>query len=200
MRTLLADRRRRVAAALAVVLAGLLLAPPVRAAVSEWFGFAGVQIRQGPAPGGTPDPREVEGSLSLEEASRLVDFVPVVPAALGRPDAVRVSDDRRVLSMSWSGTPDGTVRMDTFDARLDYTFVKQAPDAYFTSVDGDFAVWFDRPHTVALVEADGGRREVAARLAAQTLIWQYDATGIRLEGDFTRQRAVEIAESAGPRP
>jgi hypothetical protein len=41
---------------------------------------------------------------------------------------------------------------------------------------------------------------VAARLAAQTLIWQYDATGIRLEGDFTRQRAVEIAESAGPRP
>lgn len=193
-------RRRRLVASAAVVLVVLLLTPPVRAAVSDWFGFAGVRVRQGVAPSATAGPREVTGSLSLEEAQRLVGFTPVVPAALGSPDAVAVSRDRRVLSMSWSGGADGTVRLDTFDARVDFTFAKTAPGAEFTVVGGAFAVWIDGPHEVVLLREDGTRPTVGARLAGSTLVWERGTRGLRLEGDLSMRRAVEIAESVRPVP
>lgn len=195
-----ASGRRRLVASAAVVLVVLLLTPPVRAAVSEWFGFAGVRVRQGVAPSATAGPREVTGSLSLEEAQRLVGFTLVVPAALGSPDAVAVSRDRRVLSMSWSGGADGTVRLDTFDARVDFTFAKTAPGAEFTVVGGAFAVWIDGPHEVVLLREDGTRPTVGARLAGSTLVWERGTRGLRLEGDLSMRRAVEIAESVRPVP
>lgn len=190
--------RRRLVASAAVALVVLLLTPPVRAAVSDWFGFAGVLVRQGPAPSTTSGAREVTGSLSLAEAQRLVGFTPVVPAALGSPDAVAVSPDRRVLSMSWSGGADGTVRLDAFDARVDFTFAKTAPGVEFTVVDGAFAVWLDGPHEVVLLSENGARPTVGARLAGSTLIWERGSRGLRLEGDLSVRRAVEIAESVRP--
>jgi hypothetical protein len=189
--------RRRVAAAVTLVLAALLSAPPVRAGLADWFGFAGVQVRNdpGPAPASTPTPPTAGSGLTLDEARRRVAFVPVVPESLGAPDGVEVSADDRVLSMSWSGGPDGVVRLDQFDGQLDYVFAKSAPGVRFTEVAGDFALWFDRPHEVVLIEDGGTRRTEAARLAGRTLIWQVGATTLRLEGHIGLVRATEIAES-----
>ena len=66
----------------------------------------------------------------------------------------------------------------------------------FTSVAGAFALWFDEPHEVVVLAPDGTRRTETARLAGHTLIWeQADGTTLRLVGDLTRVRALEIAVS-----
>lgn len=198
LRDRLAGRRRAVAAVGLAVLVGLAAAPPVRAAVADWFGFAGVLVHRGagPAASTAPAPPPADGGTTLAQARRLVAFEPVVPRALGHPDDVEVSDDRRVLSMTWTG-PDGALRLDEFDGRLDYTFAKSAAGVQFTEVGGDFALWFAAPHEVVWLDRDGTPRTGTARLAGHTLIWEHRArTTLRLEGDVSLSRAREIAGSA----
>ena len=193
----LAGRRRRAAVVATAILLALLAAPPVRAAVADWFGFAGVSVRLDPTPGPSvaSPPPTVDGTTSLAEVKKLVAFEPVVPAALGPPQGVQVSADRRLLSMSWTDQEAGAVRLDQFDGRLDYAFAKTAPGVEFTTVAGSFAMWFDEPHEVVVLNADGTRRTERARLAGRTLIWEYGGTALRLEGDLTLARAIEIASS-----
>lgn len=195
--TALAVWRRRLALGLAAVLVALLVTPPVRAAVSDWFGFAGVIVRedQAPGPSSAPDPPGAATGLDLDRAADLAGLEPLVPAALGPPDGVEVSADRRVLSMSWQTETGGTVRLDEFEGTLDYAFAKAADGVRFTEVAGDFALWFARPHDVVLLEQDGTRRTESARLAGHTLIWVHGSTTMRLEGAFGLARATEIAES-----
>ncbi len=198
----LAHRRRQAAVLVTAVLLGLLAAPPVRAAVADWFGFAGVIVRNDPTPSRSeaPPPPPADGATTLDEARELVSFDPLVPAALGPPQGVEVSADRRVLSMSWAGGRDGALRVDQFDARLDYTFAKSSPTVRFTEVSGRSALWFDQTHRVALLNRDGTRRFETARLAGPTLIWEQGDTTVRVEGDVTLDRAVEIAESVTTAP
>jgi hypothetical protein len=190
--------RGRVVAVLVAVVLAAVATPPVRATVADWFGFGGVQVRQGPTPGPTsaPPPPTVGTGGDLRGAAALVTFDVLAPAELGTPDGVSVSADRRVLSMSWSGTADGDLRLDQFDGRLDYTVVKTTPGARFTSLGDEEAVWFDAPHDVVILAPDGTRRAETARLAGRTLLWERGGTTLRLEGELGLGRALEIARSA----
>lgn len=197
----LARRRwRAVAAAVVALLVGLLAAPPVRAAVADWFGFGGVQVRRGSGPhvSTTVAPPPAVGGGDLAEARRLVSFEPLVPARLGRPDGVEVSADRRVVLMTWSNTADGAVRLDQFEGRIDYAVAKTSPTVQFTNVGADDALWFPEPHDVAFLAPDGSRRTATARLAGRTLIWQHGGLTLRLEGDLDLLRAQQIAATALP--
>jgi hypothetical protein len=198
LRDAVARRRRALVALVLAGLVALVAAPPVRAAVAEWFGFGGVRVRIQPlpVPSTAPPPPSVTGSETLAEARSALGFDPIVPAALGRPDAVEVSADRRRVSMTWSGGRDGRVRLDQWAADLDGLFLKTAPHASYPTVRGSFAVWFDGPHEVVLLEPGGGTRAEPPRLAGRTLIWQSGRATLRLEGDLTQQRAVAIAESS----
>ena len=194
---------RRVATGIAAVVAvvvGVVAVPPVRAAVADLFGFGGVLVREepGPAPSTAPPPPGATSDLTLAEAAGLVPFRPAVPTALGDPDGVEVSADRRVLSLTWE-TDDGTVRLDQIGARLDYAFAKSATDVEFVTVAGDFALWFAEPHEVVALEPDGTERRESARLAGHTLIWERGAVTMRLEGDLSQQRALAIAETVRDR-
>src|ERR671915_2201427 len=104
---LLARRRRLVAVIIAVVLLGLGLTPPVRAAVVEWLRIGGVLIRTGPpaaGPSPTPQPPPRTGqTVTLEQARSLVGFPVAVPAALGRPERISVSEDRRGVLVGGGG-------------------------------------------------------------------------------------------------
>lgn len=196
---------RRVAVAVVLAVAALLLTPPVRATVAQWFGFAGVQVHIVPAGPTAPPPTTrtpsppptLTGNGDLARAHALISFVPLVPSELGLPQAVEVSADRRVLSMSWS-SPSGPIRLDQFADGLDYAFAKTASNAEFISVGPDFALWFAVPHEVVVLNPDGTPRTESARLAGQTLIWEHDRTALRLEGNLSRERAVEIAGSIEP--
>ena len=87
---------------LALAFTGLAVSP-VGADVARLFGFHGVLVTEvTDAPTGHPDVPPAEGRLSLDQAAALVDFQPYVPTALGAPDRVAVSADRRLLSMSWA--------------------------------------------------------------------------------------------------
>lgn len=194
---LFASRRRRVALVIGAVVLALLATPPVRAVVLEWFGFGGVRVEQGPGPDDAPPPPEVSGGAAVSDAADAVSFQLWLPAALGRPRGVEVSDDRRLVSMTW--TVDGrTVRLDQFDGRLDFLMAKQSPGVRFTVVSGGDALWFAEPHEVVLLDPDGSRRTESARLAGHTLIWPAGRTTVRLEGDLSLTEAVAVAESAEP--
>ncbi|MGH8826991.1 MAG: hypothetical protein ACRDVZ_05175, partial [Jiangellaceae bacterium] len=60
------------------------------------------------------------------------------------------------------------------------------------------ALWFVEPHEVVLLDDEDVRRTESARLAGHTQIWPNGATTLRLEGDLSLDRAVEIAASAVP--
>lgn len=190
-------RRRQAVVVVTAVLLALLAAPPVRAAVADWFAFAGIIVRDDPTPSGAPapPPPTVGPTTTLDDANKLVAFDPVVPAVLGPPQGVEVSGDRRVLSMSWTDTDDGVVRLDQFDGRLDFAFAKTARDVRFTEVAGASALWFEQPHDIVVLNRDGTRRTETTRRAGHTLVWEHGVTTLRLEGGFGLTRAVEIAMS-----
>ena len=51
------------------------------------------------------------------------------------------------------------------------------------------------PHFVLLVNPVGEVVEETARLARDVLVWERDGVAYRLEGDFSRDEALELARS-----
>ena len=121
-------RRRVIAAIVALVIIGLGLTPPVRAAVVEWLRIGGVLVRTEPpvsGPSPTPSPPPTIGpQVTLAQAKGLVDFPVGVPAALGPPDRISVSTDRRIVAMDWGSGAD-QLHLDQFDGELSWMFLKR---------------------------------------------------------------------------
>ncbi|WP_137993818.1 hypothetical protein [Streptomyces vilmorinianum] len=216
-----ASLRRRwkaLLAALSGVLVVLVLTPPVRATVADWFGFGGVEVRYDPGarprPGaavpGCPDP------VPLAEAAGRAGFEPLIPSALGTPDAVSVTGSaergRAVISLCWRGDGGGggggdgdgrrAIRLDEFPARLDIGFAKQVrthPE-WVDLPDGEQGYWFATPHllTFPMTDASGSVWTHAVRTAGPTLLWTRNggALTLRLEGVADREEARRTAESA----
>jgi hypothetical protein len=201
---LVTSRRRLVAVIIAAVIVALGLTPPVRATVLEWLRIGGVVIKTAPppAPGTslTPQPPPTSGpTTTVAEAQRLVDFPLGIPEELGTPASVRVSEDRRVVSMDW-GSGVGRIHLDQFGGELSWVFVKKYwEDVTPTAVGGRDAVWLAASHPIVYVDRDGAERTESARIAGPSLVWQRTASGsevtLRLEGDVTLVRALAIAES-----
>lgn len=185
-------------AALLALATAMVISPAVRAAVFDLLRIGGVDIHQNePAPP-TPTveaPLPGERDLSLADARSAVDFTLRLPAGLGEPDTVRVTDDR-VVTMSFGGSL-GDIRIDQFDGGLDPVFEKfaMAEDIHRVSVGDQPGIWVDRPHIVLYTDEHGSLREEAARLAGSTLIWEDDGVTYRVEGDLTQPEALAIAES-----
>ncbi len=199
--------RRRWRYVLAGALAALLVAalPPGRAAVAGavtgLLRFSGVVIDTAPAPppAGTPSPLPAQHQVALAEAQRQVRFPIRVPARFGVPERVLVADPdgagaHRVVSLLYRG---GTVRLDAFDGSLDIVFHKRSvgADVTLTQVGGEFAIWVGGPHALAYVDRSGTERVATARLSAATLIWERAGVSYRLEGDLTREQALDVASS-----
>ncbi|MGW0671467.1 hypothetical protein [Streptomyces sp. NPDC002746] len=204
-------RARLLAAALSGLLVVLVLTPPVRAAVMDWFDFGGVEVRydpSGPAAGraGGPVPGCAAEPVAPARAGELAGFRPLVPEELGAPDAVsltRLPEGRSMITLCWR--EDGrTVRLDEFASALDPYFTKQVrvqpewlkvADGRGGEVDG---LWFARPHllTIGMITADGTRWKRSQRTAGPTLLWVGDGrVTLRLEGVSSADRAREIAGS-----
>ncbi|QIJ66700.1 hypothetical protein [Streptomyces sp. JB150] len=209
------ERRRALTATLCALLALLALTPPVRAAVTDWFGFGGVEVRYDPSAtpsAGVRVPGCGRHPVSLAEAARRAGFEPLVPPALGTPDAVAVTAEPRgrfLVSLCWR--EDGrTIRLDEYRARLDVGFVKRVPrQPEWIPLPGtagangvpDPALWFAEPHLLELwlVDPDGSRFTREQRPAGPTLLWTHgngrSTVTLRLEGVAERERAVRIARS-----
>ncbi|NEA32889.1 hypothetical protein [Streptomyces sp. SID13031] len=181
-------RWRSLLALLAVLLAGALVAPPVRAAVAEWLNIGGVEaVRVPSGPTSAPGPPAVPGRLTLAEASKVAGFTPVTPAALGTPTNVEASAG--FVAVSWE-TPSGVVRLEQFQAEPEPMYFKKYYKQleYVPSIGG---YWFSTPHELVLLKKDGVEQTV--RVAGPTLVWVSDEMTYRLEGVLDKDRAVELA-------
>jgi len=196
------QRWRSLTAALCGLLTALVLTPPVRAAVVDWFGFGGVEVRYEPSePHASPSPVPgCEQGLTVAVAARRAGIEPLLPRELGRPSAAQVSADRRVLSLCWHTGNGEVIRLDQFRATLSPLFWKSTTVPYEpATVNGDSGLWFAEPHRLELALVDEQGREYArtVRTAGPTLLWedQGEQRTLRLEGVESRERAEAVAES-----
>jgi len=181
---------RALLALLALLVAGAVVAPPVRAAVAEWLNIGGVEAVPVPSgPTSAPAPPVVTGRLTLAEAGRIAGFVPAAPPILGEPAGVEASSG--FVAMSWR-TSGGTVRLEQFEAQPSPMYLKK----YYSTLEPVEVVdgyWFSTPHELVLQDKNGGER--VERIAGPTLVWVQDAMTFRLEGVPDKARATEIALS-----
>jgi hypothetical protein len=206
-------RRRRgwrsVLVVVAAFLVVLIATPQGRAAIAHVFRFAGVELRQGPEPsrspaGGGSQPGggflPGERPMSLEQARRQAAFPILVPAVLGRPGGVLVSDGGRVVSLVYDRAPYGQVRMDEFAGRPDQIYFEKILHlASITEVrvNGTRGLWIRGPHEVVYITRDGMTTTAPARLTTgNTLIWSTPQVTLRLEGNIGKAAALTIASSA----
>ena len=138
--------------------------------------------------------------MPLGQARQRVAFPILVPARLGQPAAVTVSDSGRVATLVYDRTPYGQVRLDEFDGHLDPVYFEkfvQVGGVSEVSVNGTKGLWVTGPQEIVYVRSDGTVVQASARLTAgSTLIWGTPRVVLRLEGGFSKAAALTVAASA----
>ncbi|MET9555703.1 hypothetical protein [Streptomyces sp. NPDC006645] len=216
VRRLLRRRWRVITAGLSGLLVVLVLTPPVRAAVADWFDFGGVQVRYDPKATPSPAARvpDCADPMPIEEAARRAGFRPRVPAELGAPDRVSLawaSAGRPVVSLCWTDPGGPTVRLDEFPAGLDPAFskrIRHMPEwvpLRAGESNESTGLWFAEPHLLRfrMLDGQGAGWTHSARTAGPTFLWDDSGpdggTGerltLRLEGVDSVERAKAVAQS-----
>ena len=192
--------RAALIAALTIIALAVAI-PQSRAAIARVLRIDGVELRQAPGPSPAPHPSlPGQRGMSLEQARQHVAFPILVPAALGPPAAVTVSDSGRVVTLSYDRTPYGQVRLDEFDGHLDPVYFEKfvQPGSYAeVRVNGTRGLWVTGPQQMVYVRSDGTIAQASARLTAgNSLIWGTPRVALRLEGGFSEAAALAVAASA----
>jgi hypothetical protein len=209
------ERRRRqppvsgrllaVALAVLAVAVGVAFAvPPARSAILRLFGIGGVRIER---VNRLPEirgrrPLRVGMQVSLVEARRRASFPVRVPTAAGfdEPDAVYFSSrvPGGLVSFVYGALESPRALLSELQTRRVFAEKVVGPG---TTVDvleiaGSPAYWVTgRPHGFVFVNVRGQLQEGTYRLATNALVWRRGTVTFRLEGAFTREDAVAIAES-----
>jgi hypothetical protein len=187
----------------AAFLAVVIATPQGRAVIIHAFRFGGVELRQEPGP--VPSPGITaslpgEKGVPLGEARHRASFPILVPAALGRPGEVLVSDGGRVVSLIYLRTPYGQLRMDEFAGQVDQIYFQKIlylDGVTEVTVNGTRALWIKGPHELVYITRDGMTAAASARLTTgNTLIWGTRQAALRLEGNLGKAAALAIASSA----
>jgi len=184
--------RRRHWPRVAVPLAVLVLVaavPPARSTVLDWLGIGGEKIERVPeAPSPSPAPLDLGSRIPLPRDA-------LVPAALGRPDAVFEAGD--IITLRYR-TPDALLAQ--FPGRTRATYVRKfaGPGTRIerVAVNGEPGFWIAGAlHSLLYEDPTGRIRELPERLAGNTLVWRHGDRTLRLEADVTKSRALAIARS-----
>ena len=197
--------RRLVAVALAVVVLAVgaaMAVPSARTAVLEWLGIKGVEVTRVetlPKVSLLSDLGLGE-RVSLAEARRRADWL-VEPQLDGvdPPDQVYFSDavPGGQVSFLWGSKDEVQLLMiqspgESFAQKM----LGPRTDAEAADVDGRPGVWFSgEAHFFVYRDRSGRIREETGRLARNTLLWQQGALTVRLEGELSKNAALEIARS-----
>jgi hypothetical protein len=211
-----AGMRRSLALALValLVLAGGVFAavPSVRDSVLEFFGLQGATVERRPQIPPAPELRllQLGQRTTLEDARSELGFTPLVPRAAGRPDGVFVGTGPPggELSLTYAPAPGmpstGSAGLGLLvgefrgDLAPEY-FGKiggQATTIERLRVDGQRAIWVaGAPHIFFYRPPDSDFAESDLRLAHNVLLLEHGNLLVRLEGSFSRERAIELARS-----
>jgi hypothetical protein len=182
-------RRNRWLTALVAALTAFAIAfavsPAVRAGVQNLLEFAGVEFRTEPPQ--TVAPPLPSQEVSLDEARTQMPFEIHLPEELGTPDKITVHEGRFV-TLHYKD-----VRLDQFDGTIQTTIGKLLGGDGVERI-GD-KVWIPYPHELFYIDRAGAWHDEEPQGTGKTLIWQRGQVTMRLEGDLTRERALEISES-----
>ena len=182
-------------AALAALGISAAVSAPVRAAIVHVFRFGGVEVHQGarPSPAASPS-LPGQHPTSLQAASAQAGFTVRVPAALGPPDQITVSD-ANVVSLFYQ-RPSGRVQIDEFAGNSEPMFEKYTAmgSAERVTVNGHDAYWFDDPATSIFIGPDGADQG-SARALEGSLLWIDDGITFRLDGIRPQTAAIAVANS-----
>lgn len=208
--------RRLVAAVVAALVlipaAGAVAFPHARDDVLEFLGLRNVEIRRVPTPppGARPELEDDLGSVvTLEQAAKDAGFAPLVPAALGPPDRVRVTDRRiSLIYRPRAGLPklrkvDAGLILTESRGGIEGAYLRKLAvgrtDVKDTRVGDHFGAFLSGGmHAYLYVTPGGDIREDHPLLAGPTLIWEQGGLVLRLESSGTRRKVLQIATSAAP--
>ena len=205
--------RRSLAIALVglLVLAGGVLAavPSVRDPVLEFFGLQGATIERREELPPAPDlrPLALGDRTTLAAAADASGFDPLVPRAAGEPNAVYV-DARNAVSLAYRPRPGMPESRGTGLGLLVTEFrgdiapeligkiAQEATVIEELRVGGEPAIWMEgAPHFFFYRRPDGTFSDEDLRIAENVLLLERGPLLIRLEGAFSRARALELARS-----
>jgi hypothetical protein len=200
-------------AIVALIVAVVMAVPSTRAAVLDFLGLSSVRIEhREPRVSRFGSNLALGDPVTLERAQRRAGFPVLVPAAVGRPDAVYLYENpsfgKRVdlVYRARRGLP----RASTTGAGLLVTEMQATvtpaiqktigSGTHFERlfVGGDRAYFFSgREHGFAYVPKNGVMAFEDQRLAGNTLLVERsDGVLLRIEGRLSRDEAVRIASSA----
>jgi hypothetical protein len=200
-------RRRELAIALAVVLlaalGAVLAVPDARSALLRVLHLGGERIElvdELPPASSDLDETSLGEPVTLEDARRRAGFP--LRELRERPDRVYLLGTRPTVWFVYG--PPGDVRLlvsQTPRLVVDHDLIAKKAAGPGTSidatdVDGSPAFFLSGdPHLVLLFDENGEVITDSTRLAKNVLVWQDDDIAFRLEGDFTKDEAVELGES-----
>jgi hypothetical protein len=200
-----------VAAALVLVIAGLLaVSPRARAIADDLIHLRGVRVenvRHLP-PAGTE--LHLGRAVSLAEAGRVAGWPIAQPGTPGPPDAVYVTGakDRIVVSLLYRARPGMPAAPATGAALILSEFRGQGADPSimkklmgggtvidFVMVKSSDAFWIEGPHVVQFVGPDGTTKSDLPRLTGSSLLWAAADVTYRLESTLNKDASLRVANS-----
>jgi hypothetical protein len=203
-------------AVLAVAVGAVMAVPPARSAILEFFGLKGATVQRVETlprvPAATATALELGNPLPIVDGRPRVKFpFLLLPTALGVPDAAYSSVDGTKVSLVYEPGDDVPrsrytgvgVLVSEFEGDVTPEFLGKLVDQGVTveeiTVEGADGLWIEGgPHVVLFRGPNGEILEQAARLAGNTLLLELDNLLVRIEGELTRERAIEIAASLEP--
>lgn len=198
-----APAARPLALGLAVLLAALgavlALSPGARSAFLEIFRLQGATVERVETLPDVPAQRLDFGErVSREEAERRVGFELL---DVGEPDAVFVLGDR-MASLVYGDPARPRLVLSQLRGSVYDGFVKKAGGRGTrieeVTVDGSYGLFVSGDeHFVMFRDELGNITDERTFLAGNVLLWNRGGLLLRLEGDVTRDEAVELGESVG---
>ena len=205
------------AAALLLLAAGATAAvPSARHAVLDFLGLRGETVQRVPS---LPENVRAKPSWHLGEPTTLQDaedalsFSPLLPTSLGEPNGVFVSLEvpGGALTLTYAPRPGlPHARLTGVGLLVNELNGHFAPGFYGKlvpreskierfGIDGNYAIWIEGLHVFFFKPAADHTFHIGrARLAANALLVQRGEVMVRLEGEFDRSTAIEMARSLQP--
>ena len=189
-------------AVLVVAVGAAMVVPSARTAVLEWLGIKGVKVTRVET---LPKVSLLNDfglgeRVSLPEARRRAPWL-VEPHldSLDPPDQIYFSPAVPLgqLSFLWGSKTEVQLLMtqaqgEAFAEKM----LGPGTDVEPANVDAHTGIWFTGdPHVFLFRDRRGDIREETARLARNTLLWQHGELTVRLEGELSKNAALEIARS-----
>jgi hypothetical protein len=198
------SRRQAFAIALAVLAvsaAAVMAVPSARTAILRFLHIGAVTVERVET---LPPARErplttgLGRRVSLDDGARSAGFRMLLPPLDDPVERVYVRD--RVQSALLEVPGAGAVLLTEIPGSRQFDYAKKlsAPATRLdeVSVNGAFGIWIEgAPHVVMFEDRSGRTRQFTTRLAGNVLIWTRGDLTLRLEGELTKRRALELARS-----